>query len=125
MTENSANYIARGAEARTIDVKSIEGEETFGTLKAKPLSMGEHMTFLEIEYVKGTGAPVHVHTHESVVYVISGKLKTTIGESEFLLEPGDACVHPAGVPHTVEALEDSKMVEIKSPAPDIAKFFDW
>ena len=47
--------------------------------------MGEHMTFLEIQYEKGTGAPLHVHSHESLVYVISGRLKTTIGDGAFVL----------------------------------------
>ena len=113
MTDKASPYISRGAEARTIDVKSIEGQPTFGNLQAKPLIMGEHMTFLEIQYEKGTGAPLHVHSHESLVYVISGRLKTTIGDESFVLEPGDTCLHPPDVPHTVEALEDSKMVEIK------------
>ncbi len=126
MTEKPHQYVSRGAEARTISVKSIEGKETYGgELQAKPLIMGEHMTFLEIQYTKGVGAPLHTHSHESLVYVVRGKIKTTIGDENFILEPGDACLHPVGVPHTVEALEDSTMVEIKSPAPDIAKFFDW
>ena len=126
MTDNTNPYVSRGAAARIIDVKSIEEKPTFGGgLRAKPLIMGEHMTFLEITYTKGTGAPVHVHAHESLVYVVRGRIKTTIGEEEFVLEPGDACLHPAGMPHTVEALKDSTMVEIKSPAPDIAKFFEW
>ena len=68
---------------------------------------------------------MHVHAHESLVYVVRGRIKTTINEEEFVLEPGDACLHPAGMPHTVEALKDSTMVEIKSHAPDIAKFFEW
>ncbi len=126
MTDNTNRYVSRGAEARTIDVKSIEGKATYGGgLMAKPLIMGEHMTFLEITYTKGTGAPLHVHEHESLVYVVRGRITTTIDGKDYTLEPGDACLHPAGGPHTVEALEDSTMVEIKSPAPDIAKFFEW
>ena len=85
MTDKVSPYISRGAEARTIDVKSIEGQLTFGNLQATPLIMGEHMTFLEIHYEKSTGAPLHVHSHESLVYVISGRLKTTIGDGAFVL----------------------------------------
>ena len=126
MLKNHSPYVSRGAEAQSIAVKSIEGKPTYGEdLRAKPLLMGEHLTFLEIQYAKGSGAPLHVHTHESVVYVVSGKLKTTISDNEFILEPGDACLHPAGISHTVEALEDSIMVELNSPAPDITKFFEW
>ena len=85
MTDKASPYISRGAEARTIDVKSLEGQPTFGNFQAKPLIMGEHMTFLEIQYEKGTGAPLHVHSHESQFYVISGRLKTTIGDGAFVL----------------------------------------
>ena len=126
MTDTTNRYVSRGAEVCTIDVKCIEGEPAYGDgLMAKPLIMGEHMTFLEITYIKGAGAPLHVHEHESLVYVVRGRIKTTINGEDYKLEPGDACLHPAGVPHTVEALEDATMVEIKSPAPDIAKFFEW
>ena len=86
MTDNTNPYVSRGAAARIIDVKSIEGKPTFGGgLRAKPLIMGEHMTFLEIQYEKGTGEQLHVHSHESLVYVISGRLKTTIGDEAFVL----------------------------------------
>jgi hypothetical protein len=37
--------------------------------------------------------------------------------------PGDVCRHPKGVLHGLEAIEESIVVEIKSPAPDIAAFF--
>tara|TARA_Y100001968_G_C18913262_1_gene506275 strand:- start:38 stop:418 length:381 start_codon:yes stop_codon:yes gene_type:complete len=126
MTGTTHPYVSRGADARIIDVKSIEGKPTFGSgLVAKTSIMGEHMTSLEITYTKGTGAPLHVHAHEPLVYVVCGRIETTIGEEDFSLELGDACLHPAGMPHTVEAPEDSTMVEIKSPALDITKFFEW
>jgi hypothetical protein len=37
--------------------------------------------------------------------------------------PGDVCRHPKNVLHGLEAIEDSVIVEIKSPAPDIAALF--
>ena len=85
MTDKASPYISRGAEARTIDVKSLEGQPTFGNLQAKPLIMGEQMSCLEIQYEKGTGEQLHVHSHESLVYVITGRLKTTIGDEAFVL----------------------------------------
>ena len=39
------------------------------------------------------------------------------------LEPGDVARHPAGVMHSVEAIDHSVMIEVKAPAPDIANFF--
>ena len=56
MTDKASPYISRGAEARTIDVKSIEGQPTFGNLQAKPLIMGEHMTFWKSSMRKAQGS---------------------------------------------------------------------
>lgn len=38
-----------------------------------------------------------------------------IGGKEFIAEAGDAWIHPRGVPHFSEALEDCIQVEVKSP----------
>jgi hypothetical protein len=84
---------------------------------------GDEMTFLEIHYAAGVGAPLHTHTHESIAYVVRGKVKSTVGSEEFIMGPGDVCRHPKGVLHGLEALEDSVVVEIKAPAPDINAFF--
>jgi hypothetical protein len=37
--------------------------------------------------------------------------------------PGWVCRHPKGVLHGLEAIEDSVVVEIKAPAPEIGTFF--
>jgi quercetin dioxygenase-like cupin family protein len=50
-------------------------------------------------------------------------VKSTVGTEEFIMGPGDVCRHPKGVLHGLEAIEASIVVEIKSPAPDIAAFF--
>jgi quercetin dioxygenase-like cupin family protein len=115
---------SRNTEVATIAVKAVEGKPTYGgELMVKPLIKGDEMTFLEIRYAPGVGAPLHTHTHESVVYVVRGKVKSTVGTEEFVMGPGDACRHPKGVLHGMEAIEESLVVEIKSPAPDIAAFF--
>jgi len=115
---------AKNADVEAINVKAIEGETVFGgDLMVKPMMKGDKMTIMEIRYTPGVGAPLHTHTHESLVYVVKGKVKTVVGDEVFELNPGDVCRHPAGVAHSVEALEESVTVEIKAPAPDIANFF--
>jgi hypothetical protein len=53
---------------------------------------------------------------------VKGKVKSTVGSEEFIMGPGDVCRHPKGVLHGLEAIEDSVVVEIKSPAPEIGAF---
>lgn len=122
--EPVSNLLVKNTDVKAVSVKAIEGETVYGgELKVKPMLKGDEMTFLEINYTAGVGAPLHVHNHESLVYVVKGRVKTAVGENVFELGPGDVCRHPAGIPHSVEAMEDSVMVEIKAPAPDIANFF--
>ncbi|AXB45702.1 cupin domain-containing protein [Amycolatopsis albispora] len=71
----------------------------------------------EIRYPAGVGSPEHRHDHDSVIYLLSGKLRGTIDGREVRLAPGETVVHPRGVPHTVEAIEDSHWLEFKSPLP--------
>jgi quercetin dioxygenase-like cupin family protein len=114
---------ARNANVADLRVSAVEGRPTYGgELTVKPLIKGEAMTCLEIRYAAGVGAPLHTHTHESIAYVVRGKVKSTVGGEVFIMGPGDACHHPQGVPHGLEAIEDSLVVEIKSPAPDLGSF---
>ena len=120
-----ANVItSRNADVEAVPVSAVEGKPLYGgDMLVKPLIKGEEMTLLEIHYAAGVGAPLHTHTHESIAYVVKGKVKSTVGSDEFVMGPGDACRHPKGVLHGLEAIENSVVVEIKSPAPDIAAFF--
>jgi quercetin dioxygenase-like cupin family protein len=115
---------SRNGDVKAVAVDAVEGKPVYGgTLFVKPLIQGDEMTFLEIHYAAGVGAPLHTHTHESIAYVVKGKVKSTVGAEAFIMGPGDACRHPKGVLHGLEALEDSIVVEVKSPAPDLAAFF--
>jgi quercetin dioxygenase-like cupin family protein len=117
-----ANVIkSRNADVEAVAVSAVEGKPLFGgDMLVKPLIKGDEMTFLEIHYAAGVGAPLHTHTHESIAYLVKGKVKSTVGSEEFIMGPGDVCRHPKGVLHGLEAIEDSVVVEIKSPAPETA-----
>ena len=114
---------SRNADVEPVAVSAVEGKPLYGgDMLVKPLIKGDEMTFLEIHYAAGVGAPLHTHTHESIAYVVKGKVKSTVGSEEFIMVPGDVCRHPKGVLHGLEAIEDSVVVEIKSPAPEIGAF---
>jgi quercetin dioxygenase-like cupin family protein len=113
------------SDAKAIRVNILEGKPVYGgELVVKPLVQGDEMVLLEIYYAAGVGTPLHSHTHESIVYVVSGKLKATLEERVFVMVPGDVCRHPRGVLHGLEAIEDAVIVECKSPAPDMSAFME-
>ncbi len=114
---------AAASDAKAIRVNTLEGKPVYGgDLIVKPMMQGNEMIMLEIYYAAGVGTPLHSHTHESIVYVVSGKLKATIEDRVSIVGPGDVCRHPKGVLHGLEAIEASVIVECKSPAPDMSAF---
>lgn len=97
-------------------VTHIEGAAEAGDVAIKPMIVGRDMLFMEVHRAKGLIDPLHSHPdHESMCYLVSGRLRVEIDGESFVAEPGDAWVHPAGVPHRHEALEDCVQIEVKSP----------
>jgi quercetin dioxygenase-like cupin family protein len=97
-------------------ITSVEGVVEQGHLVVKKLLVGDDILMLEVFRGKGLIDPVHKHMdHESMGYLISGRLRLVIGGKEFIAGPGSAWVHPAGVEHFSEALEECHQLEIKSP----------
>jgi len=102
---------------------TIEGQPNTGTFFVKPLMHGQNMALLEIRVRAGVSSPIHTHAHESLIYVVSGRLKTIINDEAFVLGPGDVCRHPCAAGHRVEALEDTIFIEIKSPPIALGQVF--
>ena len=104
------------ATADTIKIDNVEGGKLGSPVTLKTLMVTPSMVFVETTFSKGQASPPHSHDdHESIVYIIEGKVKATIDGKEFIAGPGDAWYNAPGVVHNVEALEDSKSVEVKSP----------
>ena len=114
--------VAKNSEVERRKVDVLEGLPIRGSLFMKPLMFGERMMMLEIHYPAGSASPVHTHQHESVCYIIKGKARAMVDGETYVLEAGDACRHPDGVPHAIEALEDTTLLEIKSPSQPLEEF---
>lgn len=114
--------LARNSEVEERVVKMIEGRPLQGDVRMKPLMGGDQMIMLEIRYPTGAGSPPHAHQHESLCYVVKGKVKFVVEDETFVVGAGDACRHPEGVTHSVEAIEDATILEIKSPAQPLEQF---
>jgi quercetin dioxygenase-like cupin family protein len=109
-------YLADGAQLPTVRMGVLEGQASAGQVDLKPLLVGNDMLMVEIFEKAGVRVPEHSHDdHESVVYLIKGRMKLVIGGKEFVAKAGDAWIHPKGVPHWSETLEDCLAIEIKSP----------
>lgn len=80
----------------------------------------ENLTIARIHLRAGAVVPSHAHTHEQVATVIEGRLRFVVGSEETEVAAGESMFVPSGEPHEVEALDDSLVLDVFSPARD-----DW
>lgn len=95
---------------------AVEGVQPKGKVVVRRAMVGQDILMLHVVREKGLIDPLHQHDdHETVAYLIRGRLRLVIGDEEFIAEPGTSWIHPRGVPHFSEALEECEQLEIKSP----------
>lgn len=81
----------------------------------KTLVHGEKTLMTEFRLERGSTLPRHAHPHEQTGYLVSGRMRLTIGAEERELLPGDSWCIPGGVEHGAEVLADSVAIEVFAP----------
>ncbi|BDD87744.1 cupin domain-containing protein [Desulfofustis limnaeus] len=76
---------------------------------------GTQMLLAEFRLAKDAILPLHNHPHEQIGYLVSGRLRFTIGGEVTLVAAGDSWCVPGGVEHGVEVLDDAVVVEVFAP----------
>lgn len=107
---------AAAADVRLEEIAGVEDVAMLGLARIGLMLVGEDMLITRSFRGKGLVDPPHRHDdHESIGFLLSGRLRLVIDGREFVAGPGDSWVHRRGVVHASEALEDCEQVEIKSP----------
>ena len=101
------------------DWNRMEAEQLNPGLRRKAIHT-QNMTIARLEILKSAVVPEHHHVHEQVATVESGALKFYIDGGEQIVRAGESIAIPPNVPHSVEAMEDSVVVDIFAPSRD-----DW
>lgn len=113
----TASDFVRGEDGIAERVTAIEGAAETGDLAIKPLMIGDDVLVMEVHRGKGLVDPEHAHhDHESICYLVKGRMRVVIAGQEFIAHAGDTWKHRPGVLHYHEALEDCVQIEVKSPA---------
>ncbi|MBD3304823.1 cupin domain-containing protein [candidate division KSB3 bacterium] len=84
-------------------------------VQLKTLAYGDTMLSVEFRMRKGSRLPLHQHHHEQVGYLVAGKMRLTIGEEQYEVEPGDSWCVSGNVVHGAKVLEEAIAVETFSP----------
>src|SRR5262245_20858853 len=77
---------------------------------------GERETLAQIYLKRGAIVPQHAHESEQMTYVLQGSRKLLVGGEEVTLREGDVLHVGSGVRHQVEALDDTFVLGVFSPA---------
>jgi quercetin dioxygenase-like cupin family protein len=75
----------------------------------------DNMTISFWNITAGTIVPPHQHVHESVLILLEGRLKMTIGEETMVLESGMSAFVPSNVTHHAEIGTNCRMIDIFYP----------
>jgi quercetin dioxygenase-like cupin family protein len=84
-------------------------------IKLKTLVYGEKTLFSEFRMEANSMLPRHSHSHEQTGYLVKGKIRLSIGQETFEVEPGDSWCIPGNTDHSAEILENSVAIEVFSP----------
>lgn len=99
---------------------SEEPVEEMSPMIGRQVIHTETMTMARVALRKGAFVPMHAHENEQIATVLDGRLRFVVGAEERVVSAGESVPLAANVPHEVEALEDSVVLDVFSPVRE-----DW
>lgn len=112
--DDIGKLVGRGSKRSGRKLKPNYAIREDGVDTVKVLMATDTVISFEASRPKGAVDTAHQHPdHHSVVYQKQGRVRMRIGDKSFIVEAGDTYIHPMGVVHQHEALEDSVRIETK------------
>jgi quercetin dioxygenase-like cupin family protein len=111
----AAPFTAHATAPLTL-MTEVEGRKLSAPVELRTLMVTPGMVLVETRFAAGEASRPHQHPdHESIVYVVRGRMRAVIDGQAHDCGPGDCLYNAPGVVHHLEALEDTTCVEIKCP----------
>lgn len=85
-------------------------EYSKGGIVSKTVLKKESGNISLFAFSKGEALSEHTAPFDALIQVVEGRGEVIIGGEPFLLETGQSIIMPAGIPHSVNAPENFKMV---------------
>lgn len=67
------------------------------------------------ELAAGSKMPEHQHPQEQIIHILSGRMRVLVEGATRELGPGESYYLASNVPHGVETLEDTRVLDTFSP----------
>ena len=87
-------------------------------IQIKTLVYGDKSLLSEFRMEQGSQLPWHAHPSEQTGYLISGRIRLSVGDETYEVEPGNSWNVPGGVTHRAEILAIPLAIEVFSPVRD-------
>ena len=84
-------------------------------IKRRTICTGATMYQMRAELKAGSRMPEHKHAQEQIAHVIKGRMKLIVEGVPNELTAGDAWYLASNVPHGVETIEDTTVIDTFSP----------
>ena len=94
---------------------TVSGVEMLPGVTRYNVAFSPGMMMVRVDLVEGKKVPAHKHEHEQIGYVVSGRLRFTIGGKTEELTAGEAYSVPANVKHYAKAVEDTTVLDVFCP----------
>jgi quercetin dioxygenase-like cupin family protein len=90
-------------------------QEKVTEMVSRKVIAGARQTMAQVWFKKGALVARHTHESEQVTYVLDGAVRCMVDGEDLVVRAGEVFVVPSGVPHQIEVLDDTLVIETYSP----------
>ena len=87
-------------------------------IKRRTQTHGRTMYQMVAQLAAGSRMPEHKHPQEQIVHILSGRMKLIVEGIPHDLTTGDSFYLASNIPHSVETIEDTRVLDTFSPPRD-------
>lgn len=87
-------------------------------IQRQTVANGKTMYQMLARLKPGSKMPEHQHPQEQIVHILSGRMKLIVSGTPHEMETGDSFYLGSNVPHGVETLEETNVLDTFSPPRD-------
>jgi quercetin dioxygenase-like cupin family protein len=87
-------------------------------IKRRTVANGKTMYQMVAQLDAGSQMPAHSHPQEQIVHILAGRMKLVVDGTPHELSAGDSFYLTSNVPHGVETLEPTRVLDTFSPPRD-------
>ena len=87
-------------------------------IKRQTVASGKTMYQMTAHLEAGSKMPAHRHPQEQIVHILEGRMKLVVDGTAHELTTGDSFYLASNVPHGVETIEDTRVLDTFSPPRD-------